>query len=323
MLVQVEGDNVTHALEELISQFPVFAREEQSRNGPVLTIPGSAFITIHRPWERVLFDERRNANPFFHLAEFVWMMAGSNDVRFIERFNKRMREYADAGTDVHHGAYGHRWRNHFGTDQMRYVSNLLRNDPSTRRAVLGMWDPSTDLAEHNDLPCNTHIYFRANNHRLDMTVCNRSNDLLWGCLGANAVHMTLLHELMAHAAGLDQGRYMVFSNNLHVYHTREDWERLRRANPLRDDYARRPYVRTQKLLTPTETMDDLLHDCEQYVAGVTDARTRWFRDTFLPAMRNFQARKMVEPLSAPDWDVACREWLARKTPAVQAGILKG
>lgn len=322
MLVQIEGDNVAHALEEAIIKFPIFAREEQSRNGPVLTMPGPTYITIHRPWERVLFDPVRNANPFFHLAEFVWMMSGSNDVRFIERFNKRMREYADAGTDVHHGAYGHRWRQHFGVPQLQRVAELLRTDPTTRRAVLGMWDPTVDLGDHADLPCNTHIYFRAHQHRLDMTVCNRSNDLLWGCLGANAVHMTYLHELMAHGAGLDQGVYQVFTNNLHVYKERPDWGVMQKATPLRDDYGRYPYTRTQKLLGREEKIEDFLSDAEHYVAGdeTYAPRTAWFRGVFLPAMKNFQARKMVEQITAQDWNVACSEWLGRK---YSNAILKG
>ena len=36
-----------------------------------------------------------------------------------------------------------------------------------------------------DVPCNTHAYFAINAEgSLDLTVCNRSNDLVWGCLGA-------------------------------------------------------------------------------------------------------------------------------------------
>ena len=52
---------------------------------------------------------------------------------------------------------------------------------------------------------------------LDMTVCNRSNDLVWGMLGANVVHFSFLQEYLACRLGVEVGRYTQFSNNLHVY----------------------------------------------------------------------------------------------------------
>lgn len=318
MLVQIHGDNIPHALEEALIRVPIYGHCEQSRNGPVLTVGDPVVVEVKRPWERVVLDARRNANPFFHLAEFVWMMSGSNDVRFIEKFNKRMREYADSGTDVHHGAYGHRWRRHFGRDQIVDAIRLLRDDPTTRRAVLGMWDPEVDLDPHNDLPCNTHIYTRVVDHRLNFTVCNRSNDLLWGCLGANAVHMTLLHELISRAAGIEQGIYRVFTNNLHMYTDRRDYAVMRDAIRIRDDYTGQNRMLTRPILTAGETIHDFLEDCEMYVDGRTRGlKTEWMQYVFLPAMKSFQEKKIVEVIGAQDWHRACAEWLERKYPSPQ------
>jgi len=50
-----------------------------------------------------------------------------------------------------------------------------------------------------------------------MTVCNRSNDMLWGLFGANAVHFSFLHEHMARALGLMVGVYTHFSDDVHLY----------------------------------------------------------------------------------------------------------
>lgn len=313
MVVEIEGDNVPHALEEALIKMPIYSVQEASRNGPVLTIPEPVVVTIHRPWERVIVDERRNANPFFHLAEFVWMMGGSNDVRFIEQYNPRMREYADPGSNVHHGAYGFRWRYHFGRDQLVHLSQMLREDPGTRRAVLGMWDPTCDLAEHNDLPCNTHIYFRVIKDRLDMTVCNRSNDLLWGSLGANAVHMTLLHELMARSVGIRQGIYRVFTNNLHIYTERKDYQRMLKAPPLRDDYVGLGKMKSDfPVLHSSESLADFLEDCYRWLRGNELCKTRWMNGVFFPVMRMWSNQKLVEDIKASDWKLACTEWLARR-----------
>jgi hypothetical protein len=59
-----------------------------------------------------------------------------------------------------------------------------------------------------------------------MTVCNRSNDLIWGSLGANVVHFSFLQEYLAACIGVEVGVYNQFSNNLHVYTDRfkpEEW----------------------------------------------------------------------------------------------------
>ena len=78
-----------------------------------------------------------------------------------------------------------------------------------------MWDGSCDLdTHHNDLPCNTHIYFRVVDGKLNMTVCNRSNDVIWGMTGANAVHMTMLQELIAAEADIPIGSYLVSSRSV-------------------------------------------------------------------------------------------------------------
>lgn len=323
MLVQIRGHNATHALEEALITFPSYGVEEASRNGRVLAIPCPSLITIDHPMQRVVIDETRDANPFFHLAEFVWMMAGSNDVRFIEKFNKRMREYADIGTDVHHGAYGHRWRRRFGLDQIHGLIALLRGDPTTRRAVLAMWDPASDNDQrHRDLPCNTHIYLRIISDTLNFVVCNRSNDLIWGCFGANVVHMTFLHELIARAVGVRVGDYQVFSNNLHMYIDRPDVQRLRDRIVLQDCYRGPNPTLPFPVLQPSESYTDFVSDCEDYVAyGERPCRTHWMRHVFQPAMRNFQERKVIARIVADDWRLACELWLARRNPQMELPLV--
>jgi hypothetical protein len=200
----------------------------ESRNGPVLRAPGPVTTIYKRPNERVLFSAARDANPFFHLYECAWMLAGRNDTESVARFAKNMTMFGN-DDGVMTGAYGFRWREHFGFDQVKAVVALLCKDRSTRRAVLGMWDPDWDLQtaeKSKDVPCNTHVYFDASLGVLDMTVCNRSNDIVWGAYGANAVHMSFLHELVARSSDILLGTYYQMSNNYHLYLNRDDTARL-------------------------------------------------------------------------------------------------
>src|SRR5262245_48667000 len=109
MFLTITGKNVPEAYSESWWQVRHHWREDDSRNGPVLTVPYPTILRIRRPTERVLWDPVRDCNPFFHVMEFVWMMAGSNDANWIGQFNKRMLTYADEG--VLRGAYGFRWKN--------------------------------------------------------------------------------------------------------------------------------------------------------------------------------------------------------------------
>lgn len=202
---------------------------EKTRAGDALVLEQPLTNVYYRPNERVLFSPNRDANPFFHIAEAIWMLAGSNNGRFLDRFiHDFSSRFGESDGNIH-GAYGYRWRNHFemegggysgDPDQLLKIVGILQKDTYTRQAVLTMWDPVSDLgiAGLKDRPCNTHIYFRVQtNGTLDMTVLCRSNDAVWGTYGANVVHFSILHEFVATMIGATIGIYRQVSNNFHVY----------------------------------------------------------------------------------------------------------
>lgn len=326
MTVKISGQNVGELYEEAHHKMKIYGSLQNSRNGRVLRIPGPVELELINPWQRVLLDEDRNANPFFHVMETVWMLAGEDHVGFLAKFNSTYVNYAEADGSVH-GAYGKRWRDHFTPkeigpryrmDQIQLAVAMLKNDPETRRVVVSMWDATVDLnAQKKDLPCNTHIYFDGNDGKLDMTVCNRSNDLLWGMLGANVVHMTYLQELIAFGAGMEIGTYRVLSNNVHVYLDRPDVQKF-----LEGVAPARPYVyESYPLLREGEKVEDLLADCENMIKGVMKFKTQWMNHVALPMhdvwiARNVNGLDHIDQIKAEDWRVACQERLKRKTSSV-------
>ena len=84
----------------------------ESRSGHVIEYPSPVMTVYKRPEERVLFYPSRDANPFFHLFEALWMLAGRDDLKFVSRFNKRMKDFSDDGVTLN-GAYGYRWKEYF------------------------------------------------------------------------------------------------------------------------------------------------------------------------------------------------------------------
>lgn len=303
--------NVAAMYVDMIRYVKTAAITEDSRNGKVWSLPAPIMIDILAPRERVLLDPVRDANPFFHLFEGIWMLAGRNEVDFVSKFNSRMVEFSDDGQTLR-GAYGYRWREHFEFDQLRAIVDLLKKDPTTRRAVMSMWDAKVDLQEsHLDHPCNMMISFRILKGHLQMTVYNRSNDLIWGLCGANAVHLTMLHEWMAAAVGVELGTWHHFSNNLHMY---EQHFGLRPTMiyeaPKPDKMVSNPWI--------------FLAECKMFCDGETRPEVYsepFFLRTVIPMINSWsvhregdtsQAMELSRKIGAADWRTASFNWLKRR-----------
>lgn len=264
-------NDVNHAFNSMIEGInngTIETIKTDSRNGPVLQIPEPVIITYLNPRRRVLFNPGRDCNPFFHLYESLWMLAGRNDVAPLKTYASKIDQFSDDGVTFN-GAYGYRWRHaqvdevqnwvhKNGVDQLEVIIEHLKALPNSRRVVLQMWNVNDDLLKigpegtSKDVCCNTAVYFslryvqpecvkensqgRCNppshvhncpavkknlnplcDFALDMTVTNRSNDIVWGMFGANAVHFSFLQEYLACAIGVEVGHYHQFSNNAHIY----------------------------------------------------------------------------------------------------------
>ena len=222
-MIVIGTRNVNYALHAGARYLREHGVEQESRNGPVLRAPFPVTTVYEQPTERVLLDRHRDANPFFHLYESLWMLAGRKDLAPLLDFVKNMVNFSDDGGKTQPGAYGYRWRSHFGgRDQLAWAIRRLKADPNDRRVVIGMYDVGADQhaadSGGRDIPCNLMALPAVSTEgRLDLTVFNRSNDMVWGAYGANAVHFSVLQEFLAAAIGVPVGRYFQVSNNFHGY----------------------------------------------------------------------------------------------------------
>jgi len=327
--------------------------EELSRNGPVLVAPGPVTTVYMEPRRRVLFSPTRDANPFFHLMEALWMLSGDNDIEFPCYFAKTYGQYSDDGKTMW-DAYGWRWRSFFGWDQLEAIAQELRANPASRRCVLSMWNSMPDfegpLPEpnafndhdiHDDfwvathggkaVPCNTQAYFDVRGGRINMTVLCRSNDILLGCYGANAVHFSFLLEYMAMKVGVPVGVCRQVSNNFHLYTDvwpREKLLRIAEESEARTGEVTGPAVETgfdedlKEFMTWARAnigYTEHRNDSEECFHG--PFRTALIDQVAVPMFQAWATRKAknydlqndaVERIAAPDWQVACQEWIQRR-----------
>lgn len=345
MMRVFHADNVNAALSTGIDYLLNEGIEEQSRNGPVLVAPGPVCTVYPHPLRHVLLSPVRDANPFFHLMESLWMLAGNKDLGWLTFFNSKYASYSDDGLTVW-GAYGWRWRSFFGWDQIERIVEELKANPDSRRCVLAMWNASNVMfdaalkwrntasddffvATHGgkDVPCNTQVYVDARGGVLNITVCCRSNDIIWGAYGANAVHFSMLAVYLALRIGIPVGEYRQFSNNFHLYTDTFDRTKLERMSDesallhnsdyggFEDTTGRDFDLDLAGFMVGTEYAgDSQLLERDEFA-------TPFFAYVCVPAFNAWLAHKRKEPTSAmaraqsiqhEDWQLACTQWLERR-----------
>lgn len=306
---EVLGVTPDEALGQAVRMLQQAGHIVSPRGAQTLEYPGLVLTNWMFPQKRVMFNPARNANPFFHLMEALWILQGRKDVRWLTLFNKRMANFSDDGTTFH-APYGYRIK-----DQLPKVIEHLRNNPETRRAVLQIWDWELDLGTDSlDLPCNDMVFFKLRNGRLNMTVCCRSNDMLWGAYGANVVQFSILQEYVACKLGVELGQYSQLSDSFHVYLEGaggELWAQVKEANDAGNNFGGRhagysisapdthlPTVKETPLLTSTETPDMLDDDIEQ-LFWAFDSKTEGLQDLWRLYQMNYATQffnQVVKPM---------------------------
>ena len=197
-------------------------------------------VEFTNPLNRVTFLEGRKINPFFQIAESLWILSGRADVKWLVQFNANMKTFSDDGV-FFNAPYGERLRSYGKNalsntiynpvDQMMDAYTKLVEDPDTRQAIMTITNPHFDNADYTihkkgkDIGCNLVITFKIRENKLHMTVFNRSNDVHWGLWGANLCQFTTIQEVMVswlRANGtefenLEVGTYTQVTDSLHVY----------------------------------------------------------------------------------------------------------
>jgi thymidylate synthase len=327
----IQARNVHAAIPLAAQHMRIHGVRCESRNGPVFVATTPVTTVYERPWERVIFYTERDANPFFHLYEALWMLAGRRDIGRLKLYAKQIAEYSDDGETLH-DAYGYRWRNSFDVDQISAVIGRLRIDKWDRRSVVQMWDPRTDLDRSGKaVPCNLTLTLQVNYRgELDMVVFCRSNDVVWGCYGANAVHFSVLQEYIASKLGIPIGTYTQISVNWHAY--LDTFKLIRDIEATRNPYESCPgslgvvylpmgaddeFLCCLRILLEHEEHEKLdaapiLHPWLDMCRIVLHAHHVW-RKSGKTDTGELEALDILNKLpSNLDWAVAAREWMQRR-----------
>jgi thymidylate synthase len=171
-------------------------------------------LELTNPRARLSRTESRG-KPFSCVGELCWYLARTNRTDFVAHYIREYRKFDEKGKIF--GGYGprlfKRWK---GVRQFDNLINILKKRPTTRQAVLQLFD-SRDLAKpHKDIPCTCTLQFLVREDKLHLIVYMRSNDVIKG-LPHDIFCFTMLQEIAARTLEVELGTYKHCVGSLHLY----------------------------------------------------------------------------------------------------------
>jgi thymidylate synthase len=174
---------------------------------------GYVVLELGDPTHGLPVHTGRGLNLNIAAAEAVQLIGGFARPDMLTRASVNFQRYVEEDGRFH-GAYGSRV-----THQVSCAVNKLKRDPSSRQAVVTLWDPWLDNQPgKKDYPCTVFLQFEVSPYdgRLEMNTVMRSNDA-WLGLPYDLFQFTQLQLSVAHALGLPAGRYRHTALSMHIY----------------------------------------------------------------------------------------------------------
>lgn len=120
--------------------------------------------------------------------------------------------------------YGKQWRNFSGIDQLEWVINEIKTNPSSRRLIVSAWNPAEieEMAKAGLPPCHTLFQFYvSHDKKLSCQLYQRSADLFLG-VPFNIASYALLTMMVAQVCDLELGDFVHAFGDVHIYNNHEE-----------------------------------------------------------------------------------------------------
>jgi thymidylate synthase len=161
------------------------------------------------------------------LRELLWYLSGEDHIRNLRQYTRIWDAWADEEGNLE-TAYGRYWRrfphpyrDEHGNwqvrevDQIRYVIDTLRTEPTSRRLVVSAWEPGN--AQTSKLPpCHYTFAFNVQANRLNCHLTQRSGDIALG-IPFNLAAYAALTQMIAQEVGMEPGQFSHTIVDAHIY----------------------------------------------------------------------------------------------------------
>jgi thymidylate synthase len=219
MALLIPADSLDDLIRELYERLLASGKRTIPRRGATTELTGVT-LELLNPRARLSRTATRG-RLFSGLGELCWYLSGSDSVKAISYYLSHYSELSDINGRVP-GAYGPRLLAFDGVNQLDRIVEMLRGHPSTRRAVIQLFDHQDLASDLPEVPCTCALQFLVRDASLELIVYMRSNDAYFG-LPHDVFAFTMIQELVARMVGSELGSYVHVVGSMHLYerHTNE------------------------------------------------------------------------------------------------------
>lgn len=211
--MRISGKILDDLLRKVLTKLLASANQITTSRGRVREITG-VLLELERPLFRLSRSETRG-RPFSSLGELLWYLSHDNRLEFIRYYIPNYDDETEDGETIF-GGYGPRIFHQRCHDQIRNVISQLRDNPTSRRAVIQIFNAEDIQRRHTEVPCTCTLQFLIRRNRFHMLTTMRSNDAYIG-LPHDIFCFTMLQEMLARTLGVALGSYSHFVGSLHLY----------------------------------------------------------------------------------------------------------
>lgn len=172
-------------------------------------------LVISQPSLKNLHFPYRKISEKYSKEELKWYWSADNSCKTIGEHAKLWLSITDDGK-TSNSAYGYIIHKKYDFDQLQQIIRLLKIDPTSRRAVINISEPSIDRISTKDMQCTIAIQFLIRNDRLEETVYMRSNDVYFG-LPYDYIYFVSLGQYVAKQLDVKLSKYTHHATSMHMY----------------------------------------------------------------------------------------------------------
>ena len=161
------------------------------------------------------------------VRELLWYLSGEDHIRNLRQHTKIWDAWADADGNLD-TAYGRYWRRFPSpykdtdgqwqvreVDQIQFIIDTLRKEPSSRRMVVTAWEPGNATTSKLP-PCHYSFVFNVQDNKLSCHLSQRSGDIALG-IPFNLACYGALTQMIAQEVGLELGWFSHMIVDAHIY----------------------------------------------------------------------------------------------------------
>jgi thymidylate synthase len=160
--------------------------------------------------------------------ELLWFLKGDTNIAYLQENGVKIwDEWATPDGDLG-PVYGKQWRDFNGVDQVKWVLNEIKTNPTSRRMIVSAWNPEflpdTSISPSENAangkmalpPCHCFFQFYVLNGKLSCQLYQRSADIFLG-VPFNIASYALLTHMVAQECGLQVGDFVHTFGDVHLY----------------------------------------------------------------------------------------------------------